>query len=157
MRYVVKLGGKTFEVEVGNLDERPVIATVAGSRYEVWPEAETAQPLPAVPAATPGAGTSAPAGTPNQPRPRLSRRTTGPDAGQTGGSDLAVHAPIPGVILSVAVREGDTIGIGQELCVLEAMKMKNIIRATREGLIGSILVTPGQRVQHNDPLFEYAG
>jgi biotin carboxyl carrier protein len=161
VKYVVKLGGKRFEVEVGNLDERPVIATVEGSRFEVWPEAEVVQPLQAATAPATDTAASVPASaptvTPNQPTPRMSRRTSGPDTGQTDDSRQVVYAPIPGVLLSVAVHEGDTIGVGQELCVLEAMKMKNIIRATRDGQIASILATPGQRVKHNDPLFEYAG
>ena len=41
---------------------------------------------------------------------------------------------------------------GQELCVLEAMKMNNPIRATQAGLVKEILVSVGQQVQHGNPL-----
>jgi biotin carboxyl carrier protein len=45
---------------------------------------------------------------------------------------------------------------GQELCVLEAMKMKNTIRASRDGEISKVHITVGQHVKHHDILVEYA-
>lgn len=152
MRFKIKIANRTFQVDVEDPDSRPVIATVEGTRFEVWPEAEVARPV------TTGAedGVAPPAGLPAQPAPRMSRRTSGAEAEQAGGSRHLVYAPIPGVILSVAVQPDDAVDVGQELCILEAMKMKNIIRASRAGKIGGILVSPGQRVKHNDPLIEYA-
>jgi biotin carboxyl carrier protein len=44
---------------------------------------------------------------------------------------------------------------GQELCTIDAMKMRNNIRAARPGRIAEILVTPGQTVNHNDPLMSF--
>ena len=67
-----------------------------------------------------------------------------------------MRAPIPGVIVSIAVKPGDAVEVGQELCVLEAMKMKNAIRAPRAGTIGKILAAMGEHVQHHDLLIEYA-
>ncbi len=71
-------------------------------------------------------------------------------------SSKVVRAPIPGVIVSVAVQPGATVSVGQELCMLEAMKMKNIIRATRSGQIAAVHVSVGQAVKHHDVLMEYA-
>jgi biotin carboxyl carrier protein len=67
----------------------------------------------------------------------------------------AIRAPIPGVILSVAIREGSEVTIGQDLCTLEAMKMKNSIRSPRKGVIASVHVSAGQAVQHHDILMEF--
>ncbi len=67
----------------------------------------------------------------------------------------AVRAPIPGVIVSVAVQPGQAVTVGQELCVLEAMKMKNVIRAPRAGVIAAVRVAVGQTVKHKDVLVEY--
>jgi biotin carboxyl carrier protein len=67
-----------------------------------------------------------------------------------------VRAPIPGVIASVEVKVGDTVAVGDPLCVLEAMKMKNAIRATRAGRIADIAVSVGQQVNHGDPLLSFA-
>jgi biotin carboxyl carrier protein len=68
----------------------------------------------------------------------------------------AVLAPIPGVILSVAVCAGATVKVGQELCVLEAMKMKNAIRSTRAGVIANVYVSEGDHVKHGQVLVDFA-
>jgi biotin carboxyl carrier protein len=64
-------------------------------------------------------------------------------------------APLPGVVASIAVHPGTVTSIGQELCVLEAMKMKNAIRAGRAGRIAAVHISVGQHVRHNDPLVDY--
>jgi biotin carboxyl carrier protein len=66
-----------------------------------------------------------------------------------------VRAPIPGVIVAVLVHPGDEVTHGQELCTIEAMKMRNNIRSTRAGRIAEVLVIPGQTVNHNDPLLSF--
>jgi biotin carboxyl carrier protein len=66
-----------------------------------------------------------------------------------------VTAPIPGVIISIAVKEGDIVKFGDEICVLEAMKMKNAIRANRAGKVAAICVTIGDQVRHGQTLIEY--
>jgi propionyl-CoA carboxylase alpha chain len=66
-----------------------------------------------------------------------------------------VYAPLPGVIDSIAVQPGDQVEAGQELCVLEAMKMKNVIRSARSGEVARLHVSVGQHVKHNDALIEF--
>ena len=63
-----------------------------------------------------------------------------------------VHAIIPGRIVAVSVVVGDTVEIGQQLLVLEAMKMQNEVRATRQGTITRIPVAVGDRVELGDLL-----
>jgi len=163
MRYKVRIEGRTFEVEVGNVDARPVIVLVEGERYEVWPELLSVDECPpAGEAATPRAAAPpppaapAPAGSPAQTAAtsRPTRRTAGPDAAPAGLAGRVVYAPIPGVVDSVAVGPGDPVRVGDALCVIEAMKMKNVIRATRAGTVAEVLISPGQHVRHNDPLVE---
>jgi glutaconyl-CoA/methylmalonyl-CoA decarboxylase subunit gamma len=67
-----------------------------------------------------------------------------------------VKAPIPGTIISISVAEGEQVKHGQELCILEAMKMKNAIRSGRDGKIAKILVKEGDSVQHSQVLMEYS-
>lgn len=64
----------------------------------------------------------------------------------------AVKAPMPGTILSVSVKEGDTVKAGQAVCVLEAMKMENPIPASKDGKILQILVQKGASVEVGAPL-----
>lgn len=68
-----------------------------------------------------------------------------------------VTAPMPGVILSVAVAAGATVQRGQTLMVLEAMKMKNDLKAQREGTVSQVFVSDGDQVKHGDLLLEFQG
>ena len=74
-------------------------------------------------------------------------------------SDLAsikeFLAPMPGQVISVAVKEGDEVQVGQELGVLEAMKMRNALKAERKGVIKKVHAVPGSGVQVDQVLFEF--
>ena len=62
---------------------------------------------------------------------------------------------MPGVILEVHVKAGDVVERGQQIAVLEAMKMHNFIGAPRAGTIAEVCVTPGQAVGHGDAIVRY--
>jgi glutaconyl-CoA/methylmalonyl-CoA decarboxylase subunit gamma len=142
MKLRVKIEDQTYEVEVGDLSDRPVLAVVDGETFEVWPE-EAQLAAPTVQAAAAPAPASAPV------------QAAKPAAGAVDRNKTVI-APIPGTIVAVTVKEGDSVNPGQELLALEAMKMKNIIRATRAGKIATIFVTNGDRVTQGQALVEYA-
>jgi biotin carboxyl carrier protein len=73
---------------------------------------------------------------------------------QSGGGK-EVLSPLPGVIVAILVHSGDKVERGQELCTLEAMKMKNAIRSSREGTIESIEVNIGDQVNHGQVLMAF--
>jgi biotin carboxyl carrier protein len=75
-------------------------------------------------------------------------------AGRTSSANV-VTSPLPGLIKSVAVREGQRVAFDDELIVIEAMKMDNIIRARREGTIAIIHVAQGRQVAHGESLLSY--
>jgi biotin carboxyl carrier protein len=68
------------------------------------------------------------------------------------GSETVVTSPLPGVILDVAVKEGDTVKRGQKLMVLEAMKMENVIESTADGKVITIKANKGDSVLEGAPL-----
>ena len=105
--------------------------TVNGVAYDVVVEevAEGATPAPAAPAA-PAAPKAAPAA---------------PKASANAGAN-AVKAPMPGNILKVNVKPGESVKKGTVLCVLEAMKMENEIMAPADGTVATVEVTPGTTV-----------
>ena len=76
-------------------------------------------------------------------------KTSSPSAPKGTGS---IKSPLPGVILDIYVREGDTVKIGQKLIMLEAMKMENNINADKEGRVASIKVSKGDSVMEGDIL-----
>ena len=72
-----------------------------------------------------------------------------------GGGKGAVCAPMPGVILEVSVKAGDTVERGQQLAILDAMKMHNVIGAPRAGTIAEIFVDAGQNVDHGAAIVKF--
>lgn len=132
-RYRITLEGRAFDVEV--LDDprqERVRVQVDGEVFTVRVRA-VAEDTPAVAAADP-AVTAAPL-----PAPATHR---------------TVKAPLPGVIKSIAVRPGQQVAPDDKLLVIEAMKMDNVIRATRVGSIGTIYVAEGRQVAYGEPLLE---
>ena len=72
----------------------------------------------------------------------------------TNAGANVVTAPMPGVILAVKVKEGDTVKMGDVVVVLEAMKMENEISARKGGTIKEIKVKKGQSVSSGEILVE---
>jgi acetyl-CoA/propionyl-CoA carboxylase biotin carboxyl carrier protein len=77
------------------------------------------------------------------------------DGAGAGGSD-AVVSPMQGTVLSVPVSDGDEVEAGQVICVVEAMKMENEVRAHRAGTIRSLSVQPGEPVATGQVICEIA-
>jgi propionyl-CoA carboxylase alpha chain len=71
-------------------------------------------------------------------------------------SEKSVRCPMPGLVVSVAVAEGQEIKSGETLAVVEAMKMENILRAERDGTIKKIRVKPGDSVAVDAVIMEFA-
>jgi len=67
-----------------------------------------------------------------------------------------VTAPLPGLILQLKVKEGDTVAAGQCVMVMEAMKMENQITAPHNGSVKKVFVTEGDSVGEGDALVEIA-
>jgi len=133
---------KKYEVEIESLFNRPIIVMVEGSRFEVWPEESQL------------VGSSAE--TPQAAKAKAAPLTaTGYVPSGAALNAKTVRAPIPGVIVAVQVKAGDEVEFGQPLFTIEAMKMRNAIRASRAGAIKEVCVSIGQTVNHNDLLLEF--
>ena len=136
----IKVADNWYNVEVGELTHSPVQVTVEGETFLVEVEG-----LPDQPPARPRRGRIQTAGIIAPPTPRSSSGST---------PDNIIASPLSGRVISILVRPGDSITAGQEVCVVEAMKMEQSIRATRDGVIKEILVQPMDAVGTNDPLIE---
>ena len=88
-----------------------------------------------------------------QPAKQVPRIITTSDAPELHSSDLL--APLPGNITEIMVKEGDRVEIDQELCVIEAMKMKNVLRSPRSGRIIAVDVSIGEMVPYNKTLIRF--
>ena len=114
--------------------------TVNGQSYEVTVEEVQAGSAP-TPAAAPKAAPKAAA-----------PKAAAPKAAAAAGAGTPVKAPMPGTILDVKVKVGDTVSNGQAVCVLEAMKMENEIPAPKAGKVTSVLASKGATVNTGDTL-----
>lgn len=65
-----------------------------------------------------------------------------------------IKSPMPGLILDILVQPGDTVAKGDDLCILEAMKMENVLKAEGEGTIKSIAISKGDAVDKGQLLIE---
>jgi len=143
----VKIDQQQYDVEIVDINARPVIAKIGGEVFEVHPSEMEVRSQPVSAAALSSvAAAPAPASAPTAAPP--------PPVSSSGGK--VVTAPIPGTIVEIFVSAGDSVEAGKELCSLEAMKMKNAIRATRSGKISAVHVSVGQQVRHGQPLLEFA-
>jgi propionyl-CoA carboxylase alpha chain len=71
-------------------------------------------------------------------------------------SGKAVRSPMPGLVISIAVATGQDVKAGETLAVIEAMKMQNILRAERDGIIKTVTVKPGDSVAADAVIMEFA-
>jgi propionyl-CoA carboxylase alpha chain len=74
---------------------------------------------------------------------------------ETAGRSQFLLAPMPGLLVSVAVQPGDEVETGQELAVIEAMKMENVLRAAEQRTVASVLVSAGESVSVDQPIIEF--
>ena len=72
--------------------------------------------------------------------------------------DLSRHllSPMPGLLVSIAVGEGQEVKAGEELAVVEAMKMENVLRAERDGRVAKLCAKPGDSLAVDQVILEFA-
>jgi len=159
--YRITINGKTYLVAIEDPNACPVQVEVDGKQFEVYVDwVGTEDEARVTPEVSPDSLAGSIAG------PRLEeRRAVQPQAAQSpprarvredgAASQDTLTSPMPGTILSIAVNQGERVEQGQEVCVLEAMKMKNSIRSPRQGTISEVAVTPGATVAYGDLLVRF--
>ncbi len=65
-------------------------------------------------------------------------------------------SPMPGLVVSIAVEAGDDVKAGEELCVIDAMKMENVLRAERDGQVAALNVAPGDSLAVDQVIMTFA-
>ena len=69
--------------------------------------------------------------------------------------ELRLSAPMPGNVIRVLVKAGEKVSRGQQLLVMEAMKMEHTIVAPEDGVVEKVLFNPGDLVQNGSKLIEF--
>ena len=137
----VKVGARWFTVIIDDPTVSPVTAKVDGVEIEVYLEdlIEEIQPDQIIQSSKTPLPDS-------KPVPDNEKGTKGPTK--------VFNTPMPGIIISVAVAVGDQVITGDEICVLEAMKMQQTLRADWSGIVRKVHVESGQQVLDGDPIVE---
>lgn len=134
--------GNEYEVDIIKVDENIAEIEVNGTPYKIEVDhvLKKQSKTPQIVQAT---------AVPSTDSSPVIAKTSSPSAPKGGGT---IQAPLPGVIISVSVKEGDKVAIGQHLITLEAMKMENNIDSDKEGTVVSINVKQGDSVMEGDVL-----
>jgi len=133
MKYIAKVNGKTYEVEVERADRG--YAPIPRSTYTGEAEPAKAAPAPAPTPAPAPAPTPAPAPAPT------------PTPAQAAAGDTPVNSPMPGSVFKVVAREGQSVTAGETLLILEAMKMEIEVAAPTAGTVKQIAVSEGNTIE----------
>jgi len=163
MKYQLEVGGKKFEVEVGEISGGVAQVTVNDEPYEVkienfaevagssLPPTAISAPAPAAPRPTATAPAAAPAASsrPAPAAPAAPAPASPSPAAAMAGTEV-VTAPIPGLILDIKVAVGDSVAAGQVVAVMEAMKMENNLVSNVSGTVQEIRVQKGAEVSTGD-------
>ena len=64
--------------------------------------------------------------------------------------------PMPGMVVSLAVSDGQDVRAGDALCIVEAMKMENVLKAERDGKVSKVLAKPGDSLNVDAVILEFA-
>ena len=134
-RVRVRVNGEWYDVEIGDLYQRPVEVVVDGEAYEVEVGNPADAEMPVRRAAPPKAA---------QPGLR----------GITQGDERIIRCPLPGKIVSVSITKGQSLEAGDEICLLESMKMEQSVRMAQGGVVKGVKVKKNQAVEAGQPLLE---
>lgn len=161
MKYITTVDDKQFEVEI--IDEKHV--SVDGKVYEVDFEAVMGQPVYSLIVdgrsheAYVAAGDNLwqvllrgrlyPVVVEDEREKRL-RSAAGGGVAESG--EFHLRAPMPGLVVTILVEEGQQIKKGQVLLILESMKMQNELRSPRDGTVGRVRVKAGETVEQKQTL-----
>lgn len=134
--YKYKINGMKFTVAVGDIVDNEAHVEVNGVPYKV----ELDRKVPQKPALSQSGHTNLGA----KPAAVTESKPAKPAAAPSNPS--AVKSPLPGTIMSIDVKEGDTVNAGDKVAVLEAMKMENDVRTTKGGTVKKIMVSVGDAI-----------
>jgi glutaconyl-CoA/methylmalonyl-CoA decarboxylase subunit gamma len=140
-KYKFQINKNQYEVEITNIDDNIADVIVNGTAYQVEVEKSlqtTKTPKLMRSVAVPSTDAS----------PQVAK-TASPAAPKGTGM---IKSPLPGKVLSILVKPGDKVTIGQKIIVIEAMKMENNINSDKEGKVTEIKVKTGDNVMEGDIL-----
>lgn len=143
--YNLKINDNEYKVQLDKLDHNSKTARVIVNGNEYIVEVDGVKPMPTSKPQVSKTTYNAVA-----PTAAPTAAAAAPKATTAGGAKIT--SPLPGTVLSISVAVGDNVTVGQNVAVLEAMKMENNITADRAGVVKEICVSQGASVMEGDAL-----
>ena len=135
-RMRVRVNGEWYAIEVGDVYQSPVEVMVDGEPYLVELGAAVEGDMPPM-------------------RVRQQPKVEQPGLrGITQGDERVIRCPLPGKVVTVSVTKGQVLEPGDEICMLESMKMEQSVRMARGGTVKNIKIKQDQSVNAGAPLIE---
>jgi biotin carboxyl carrier protein len=122
------INGNVYKVVINRIEDTIADVEVNGTPYKVEMNKPTKKQVITI----------------NRPAQTTVAPVSRPQSANSGAS--ALHSPLPGVIIDILCKAGDTVKKGQKVLVLEAMKMENAINAEKDGVVKELKVNKGDSV-----------
>ncbi len=136
-KFKFRIRGNNYDVDIKEVEGNQFTLEVNGSTYNVKLDREVATQK-----------------TPTLVRSSVKTHKPLKSKAEQDASVSKVTCPLPGNIMNIFVKEGDTVKKGDKLLMYEAMKMENLILADKDGVISTIKVNVGDAVLQDDVLLE---
>jgi len=148
--YKFTINDNKYSVDIVDIEDKVATVEVNGTPYQVEMEIEVRKPVSAPKKVVKVAAPPTVIDNPTQP-PQPKVGTVPPAATAPSGGSV-IKSPLPGVVLDIYVKVGDSVKPGQHILMLEAMKMENNIDADKEGVVKEIHVRKNDSVMEGDTL-----
>jgi acetyl-CoA carboxylase biotin carboxyl carrier protein len=127
----IRVEKKWYTIEIDSISPDSAVVLVDGERFEVKlaDVEKTSEPMGEVP------------------------NPTSDSVGGRTGNFKEFKSPMPGIIISILVQTGDDVSEGQDICVLESMKMRQTLKSDMAGTIMETGVSPGDQILDGDVIF----
>jgi biotin carboxyl carrier protein len=129
----LKINGKDYIVEVDSIDSNPVKVLVNGEEIEVYTDQLELEVKDSI------------------DKKEIIKNS---NSNKDESSGRTFYSPMPGVIISVALKEGDQVVTGDDVCILEAMKMQQVLKADWSGIVKTVFVSSGDQINDGSPIIE---
>ena len=144
--YKFKINGNDYSVDINSIEGNVANVNVNGTDYKVEMADVSASAAPVI-----ATQTEIPAS-----KTQSQQQPDDKPVQKPAGAGRQITSPLPGVIIEVSVKEGQTVKAGQKVAIIEAMKMENEISASNDGTVTAVHVAKGDSVLEGAPIVTIA-
>lgn len=144
--YKFKINGNDYSVDINSIEGNVANVNVNGTDYKVEMTDVPASAAPVI-----ATQTEIPAS-----KTQSQQQPDDKPVQKPAGAGRQITSPLPGVIIEVSVKEGQTVKAGQKVAIIEAMKMENEISASNDGTVTAVHVAKGDSVLEGAPIVTIA-